>query len=396
MVKEWESLALAAVLAASSMDAEATGNEVNIQHPQEDKIENVEQVLREDSNLAWDEVVAQENEQNSDTSNLSMEELPEVLKEDAQAFNDTMDQLDYIYERQNVATNMVMFCLLNQQSNPVLISQKYGASSEEYEQMRANGNNYIYGDFLEYLAVECDKELAQMLGVPEDKITPANMVMALANMPEIPYEEQEALYNRAKEDGREEAYHNQGYAERYLRYADRDFGNIYEGNQASFHLSMSEARAMGEIIKERYGENAEALIVKAFCQDGELAKKLGYGDEKPSAQELIYYLANAEELPLDVVNGLVTQEDRDNADKIFGVIVENGLQNSCFEFDGDLEDGRKNYFSLVAGKALEISQNTSSTQSLERQTQEEVSNTAVSNTNQNADMMRLTMMSRTR
>ena len=389
MVKKWESLALAAVLSASSMNAEAVDIEANVQHHEDNKIENVGQTLKEDSYLAWEEIVALENEQNSSASNSSVERITEDMREDAQAFNETMGQLDYIYERQNVATNMVASCLVSQQSNPVLISQRYGVDGGENEQMSASDSNYVYGDFLEYLAVECDKELAQMLGVPENQINPDNMVMALANMPKIPYEEQEALYNRAKEDGRAEAYANQSNSESYLRYADRDFGDVYEGNQARFQLSLNEARAMGETIKERYGENAEALIVQAFNQDSELAKKLGYGDEKISAQQLIYCLANAEKLPQEVVDGLVTQEDRDNADKIFDVIVENGLQNSCFKFE---EGVGVNYFPLVADRALEISKTISNTQNLESKTQEETSNAEVSNTNQNTDMMRLALM----
>lgn len=389
MVKNWESLALATVLSASSMNAEAMDIEANVQHHEDNKIENVGQTLKEDSYLAWEEIVALENEQNSSASNSSVEKITEDMREDAQEFNETMGQLDYIYERQNVATNMVASCLVSQQSNPVLISQRYGVDGGENEQMSASDSNYVYGDFLEYLAVECDKELAQMLGVPEDQINPDNMVMALANMPKIPYEEQEALYNRAKEDGRAEAYANQSNNESYLRYADRDFGDVYEGNQARFQLSLNEARAMGETIKERYGENAEALIVQAFNQDSELAKKLGYGDEKISAQQLIYCLANAEKLPQEVVDGLVTQEDRDNADKIFDVIVENGLQNSCFKFE---EGVGVNYFPLVADRALEISKTISNTQNLESKTQEETSNAEVSNTNQNTDMMRLALM----
>lgn len=389
MVKKWESLALATVLSASSMNAEAVDIEANVQHREDNKIENVGQTLKEDSYLAWEEIVALENEQNSSASNSSVERITEDMREDAQAFNETMEQLDYIYERQNVATNMVASCLVSQQSNPVLISQRYGVDGGENEQMSASDSNYVYGDFLEYLAVECDKELAQMLGVPENQINPNNMVMALANMPKIPYEEQEALYNRAKEDGRAEAYANQSNSESYLRYADRDFGDVYEGNQARFQLSLNEARAMGETIKERYGENAEALIVQAFNQDSELAKKLGYGDEKISAQQLIYCLANAEKLPQEVVDGLVTQEDRDNADKIFDVVVENGLQNSCFKFE---EGVGVNYFPLVADRALEISKTISNTQNLESKTQEETSNAEVSNTNQNTDMMRLALM----
>lgn len=389
MVKNWESLALATVLSASSMNAEAMDIEANVQHHEDNKIENVGQTLKEDSYLAWEEIVALENEQNSSASNSSMERITEDMREDAQAFNETMERLDYIYERQNVATNMVASCLVSQQSNPVLISQRYGVDGGENEQMSASDSNYVYGDFLEYLAVECDKELAQMLGVPENQINPDNMIMALANMPKIPYEEQEALYNRAKEDGRAEAYANKSNSESYLRYADRDFGDVYEGNQARFQLSLNEARAMGETIKERYGENAEALIVQAFNQDSELAKKLGYGDEKISAQQLIYCLANAEKLPQEVVDGLVTQEDRDNADKIFDVIVENGLQNSCFKFE---EGVGVNYFPLVADRALEISKTISNTQNLESKTQEETSNAEVSNTNQNTDMMRLALM----
>ena len=69
-----------------------------------------------------------------------------------------------------------------------IISQKYGATPEEYNKMKEEGKYNVYGGFLEYLSLTGDKELAKALGLPEEGVTPEVLNLVLANAPEIPYE----------------------------------------------------------------------------------------------------------------------------------------------------------------------------------------------------------------
>ncbi len=384
MSGKWESLAVAAVLSAS-LNANAMENNNVERDDSPTKIETVSErsdnLISDDMSMAWQVVP-------------SREDLAAEMKGDGEKLNDVMGTLNNVsrvgmhaaramegdpiaigqvtedvleigsaeeelekhkvkgdsYSADECMYYSLLSCMTAQPSNPTRISQKYGATPEEYNKMKEEGKDNLYGGFLEYLSLTGDKELAKALGLPEEGVTPEVLNLVLANAPEIPYEKQEELYNNAKKDGR---YND------YLEYEKVTLGKTakYEKSQYDAGVSGQDAakinfadfdniKDMQNILIERYGENAKGLMFKAFCSDGELAKSFGYKEGEFSPQELLVSLAYRQELPKETVDKMVTPQDNELADKVFDMIVNKEVK--AFSFDSENQKGVSNIQSVIA------------------------------------------------
>ena len=354
MGKKWESLAVAA-LVSSSLSANGVEANNNVVEENGNKIEvvqeNVKDTLKNDSTIAWEYVANLKENLKQDNNEMSKEELAQEMFKDGQDFNkiDSMmtnkideainnnepdekiiglmrtqeklweeefgrvENLPRDNSLEECASASVMKCMATQTTHKYRISQRYVTSDEEYEQGKWN-----YGDFLEYLATKGDKKIVEALGVKEDQMTPENITMALAYGPKIPYEVQEQLYNEAKEDGRYEEYKKNftsigGDKERY---PELSLTEAFPEGGARLSMGIEKMNEFADSIAQRYGENANALLVKAFTGDKELAEKLGFKDEFPDAQQLVYMLACSEPLSKEAQDEMVSPKDREVADKV--------------------------------------------------------------------------------
>ncbi len=338
MSKNWESLAVAVLLSSSSMNAQAVENNNRDDNGNRDRIEvvqdNTRETLREDSAITWEEVRNIAENVASSNENSSREDVAESMREDAQAFNDVSDRLEGNVPLNECAQRAVVECLTQQEGIHDRISQRYGASNDAQQ-----GN--VYGDFLEYLATSGDKQLGRALGLSDDKMTPENITMALAYGPEISREAQEQLFNDARQDGRYEEYRNQVSSMGVMqeRYPELSMaGEMPEGG-ARLSIGLEQSMEMYDKINQKYGENANALIVRAFTADKELAEQFGFRDEKVDAQQLIYMLAEADTLPRDVQDRLVTPKDRENADRVLDFMVNKDKDTKYFSFNQETKKG---------------------------------------------------------
>ncbi|MBE6462718.1 MAG: hypothetical protein E7005_03040 [Alphaproteobacteria bacterium] len=338
MSGKWESMAVAALL-SSTMNAQSAPMENNNQDTENpNRIEVVQEdtrdTLRNDSAMAWEEVQNMANVPPSN-GNSSRESAVESMRADSLTFNEVNSRLNGNVPLNECVERSVTECLVQQEGTHSRISQRYGASNDAYE-----GN--VYGDFLEYLATSGDKKLGRALGLSEDKMTPENITMALAYGPEISREMQEQIFNEARQDGRYEGYRNQTSSmgvmqERYPELSST--GQMPEGG-ARLSIGLEQSKEMCDKINQKYGENANALIVRAFTADKELAESFGFKkDEKVDAQQLIYMLAEAETLPKDVQDKLVTPKDRENADKVLDFMVNKDKDTKYFSFNSETQKG---------------------------------------------------------
>lgn len=338
MSKGWESLAVA-VLVSSSVNAQAIESNNRDNNVNNDKIEVVQEdtrdTLRNDSAMAWEEVRNMAENISLSNGNSSRESAVESMRADSLTFNEVNSRLNGNVPLNECVERSVTECLVQQEGTHSRISQRYGASNDAHE-----GN--VYGDFLEYLATSGDKKLGRALGLSEDKMTPENITMALAYGPEISREMQEQIFNEARQDGRYEGYRNQTSSmgvmqERYPELSST--GQMPEGG-ARLSIGLEQSKEMCDKINQKYGENANALIVRAFTVDKELAESFGFKkDEKVDAQQLIYMLAEAETLPKDVQDKLVTPKDRENADKVLDFMVNKDKDTKYFSFNSETQKG---------------------------------------------------------
>lgn len=338
MSGKWESMAVAALL-SSTMNAQSAPMENNNQDTENpNRIEVVQEdtrdTLRNDSAMAWEEVRNMANVSPSN-GNSSRESAVESMRADSQTFNEVNSRLNGNVPLNECVERSVTECLVQQEGTHSRISQRYGASNDAHE-----GN--VYGDFLEYLATSGDKKLGRALGLSEDKMTPENITMALAYGPEISREMQEQIFNEARQDGRYEGYRNQTSSMGVMqeRYPELSLtGQMPEGG-ARLSIGLEQSKEMCDKINQKYGENANALIVRAFTADKELAESFGFKkDEKVDAQQLIYMLAEAETLPKDVQDKLVTPKDRENADKVLDFMVNKDKDTKYFRFNSETQKG---------------------------------------------------------
>ena len=384
MSGKWESLAVAAVLSAS-LNANAMENNNIERDDSPTKIETVSEhsdnLISDDMSMAWQVVpsredLAREMKGDGEKLNDAMETLSDVARvgmhaaramegdpiaigqvtEDVLEIGSAEEELQKLkikgdsYSADECMYLSLLNCMATQQSNPTRISQKYGATPEEYNKMKEEGKYNVYGGFLEYLSLTGDKELAKALGLPEEGVTPEVLNLVLANAPEIPYEKQEELYNKAKEDGR---------LNDYLEYGKVTFSKTaqYEKSQNEAGVSGQDAakinfadfdniKDMQNMLIERYGENAKGLMLKAFCSDGELAKSFGYKEGEFSPQELLVSLAYRQELPKETVDKMVTPQDNELADKVFDMIVNKEVK--AFTFDSENQKSESNIQSVIA------------------------------------------------
>ena len=384
MSGKWESLAVAAVLSAS-LNANAMENNNIERDDSPTKIETVSEysdnLISDDMSMAWQVVPSREDlarDMKSDGEKLNdaMETLSDVARvgmhaaramegdpiaigqvtEDVLEIGSVEEELEKhkvkgdSYSADECMYLSLLNCMATQQSNPTRISQKYGATREEYNKMKEEGKDNLYGGFLEYLSLTGDKELAKALGLPEEGVTPEVLNLVLANAPEIPYEKQEELYNKAKEDGR---------LNDYLEYGKVTFSKTakYEKSQYEAGVSWQDAakinfadfdniKDMQNILIARYGENAKGLMLRAFASDGELAKSFGYKEGEFSPQELLVSLAYRQELPKETVDKMVTPQDNELADKVFDMIVNKEVK--AFTFDSENQKSVSNIQSVIA------------------------------------------------
>ena len=384
MSGKWESLAVAAVLSAS-LNANAMENNNIERDDSPTKIETVSEhsdnLISDDMSMAWQVVpsredLAREMKGDGEKLNDAMETLSDVARvgmhaaramegdpiaigqvtEDVLEIGSAEEELQKLkikgdsYSADECMYLSLLNCMATQQSNPTRISQKYGATPEEYNKMKEEGKYNVYGGFLEYLSLTGDKELAKALGLPEEGVTPEVLNLVLANAPEIPYEKQEELYNKAKEDGR---------LNDYLEYGKVTFSKTaqYEKSQNEAGVSGQDAakinfadfdniKDMQNMLIERYGENAKGLMLKAFCSDGELAKSFGYKEGEFSPQELLVSLAYRQELPKETVDKMVTPQDNELADKVFDMIVNKEVK--AFTFDSENQKSESNIQGVIA------------------------------------------------
>ena len=336
MSKGWESMAVA-VLVSSSVNAQAIESNNRDNNVNNVKIEVVREdtrnTLRNDSAMAWEEVRNMVNVPPSN-GNSSRESAVESMRADSQTFNEVNSRLNGNVPLNECVERSVTECLVQQEGTHSRISQRYGASNDAHE-----GN--VYGDFLEYLATSGDKQLGRALGLSDDKMTPENITMALAYGPEISREAQEQLFNDARQDGRYEEYRNQVSSMGVMqeRYPELSMaGEMPEGG-ARLSIGLEQSMEMYDKINQKYGENANALIVRAFTADKELAEQFGFRDEKVDAQQLIYMLAEADTLPRDVQDRLVTPKDRENADRVLDFMVNKDKDTKYFSFNQETKKG---------------------------------------------------------
>ena len=316
--------------------------------------DNVREELKNDSAIAWETVARVTQQLNDSSENSSREDTAQEMREDAQKNTAYINRFNAVEEQSNLsmdecAANAVFECMAQQTTHKMRISQRYGATEEEYEKMQAEGKNYVYGDFLEYLATSGDKKLGKALGIPEEEMTPENITMALAYGPKIPYEKQEQLYNEAQQDGRLKAYNENvrsigGDIERWSNLSMTEAS--LEGS-ANYGLGIEKIRELSDSISQRYGENANALLVKAFTGDKELAEKMGFKDEKPDAQQLVYMLACAEPLSKEDQNKLVTEQDRVVADKVLDHMVNKDSKTDYFTLNYNEQKSENSVQSVV-------------------------------------------------
>ena len=206
MSGKWESLAVAAVLSAS-LNANAMENNNIERDDSPTKIETVSEysdnLISDDMSMAWQVVPSREDlarDMKSDGEKLNdaMETLSDVARvgmhaaramegdpiaigqvtEDVLEIGSVEEELEKhkvkgdSYSADECMYLSLLNCMATQQSNPTRISQKYGATREEYNKMKEEGKDNVYGGFLEYLSLTGDKELAKALGLPEEGVTP--------------------------------------------------------------------------------------------------------------------------------------------------------------------------------------------------------------------------------
>ena len=388
MSGKWESLAVAAILSTSLNANAMEENEVQ-RDENPTKIENITEnsssIIAEDMSEAWQVAPSKEG-------------LISELKEDVMMFNQVMDTLETVAREgmlvaramegdpvamTQIAEDVIAYttddnvieepdqtnffseeqcmyyslveCMVKQSSNPEYISQKYGATPEEFAQMQEEGKDNIFGTFLEYLSVVGDKELANALGVPEEGLTPKILNAVLASAPELPYEKQEEIYNNAMNDGRVDEFNDamrSGLA--YSPYKEsnimaKEAGLIEPSGPDGATVSLGNFEDVKEInntLVERYGENAKGLILKAFTCDNELAESFGYKEGEATPQALICMLTYSKELPKETVEKMVTPQDNELADKVFNTIVNE--ENKGFDFDSNTQKSVSNIPSIIA------------------------------------------------
>lgn len=403
MAKYWESIALAAVLSASSINASAADENVTSQDASDNSVEYTQDVrdeMKDDSTLAWEEL-NRLDEGDLSEGEYSKEELALQMLLDARKFKDDMlaleladvEQSNEVDSPEKTAENLVMSCMVSGQSEQRVIAHRYGCTPEEYEALRAEGKFYVYGDFLEHLAVNGDKELGAMLGVDADHMTPQVITMALALAPKIPYEKQEELYNRAMEDGRYDEYVKNGVAS-YRRYAENDLTAVIPENGARVHIGLADSQEMARIIKERYGSEAEVLIVDAMLGNEQLAQQFGYSDQdKPDHRQMIYNLAYGEKLPQEMIDSIATPERKEEVGVILNYVAENRLAFDCFEYDAEAEVSKSN-LDIVAHGALKEKEVKDKIASLKEKVQEQCVVTEAKENQQEGDVSRTTQVKR--
>lgn len=382
-------LSVAAVMAGSPASAEAQENVVSA-NENGNKIEYVQDNLRDelknDSTVAWETVVSSAQQLKEPSKDSSRDDTAQEMREDGKKFNKTDSIINKIEEAiinnepkekidslanayndamkqdydktmatpknlsmEECASNAVLECMSQQTSHKKRISQRYGVSDEEYEKMQAEGKDNVYGDFLEHLATSGDKKLGKALGISEEKMTPENITMALAYGPKIPYEKQEQLYKEALEDGRVDEYrkNSRSIAGNRERYPELSMDGEQPKDAARLHIGAEKSQELADKITERYGENANALLVKAFTCDKELAEKMGFKDEKPDAQQLVYMLANAEPLSKEDQNKMVTEQDRVVADKVLDHMGNKNHKEEYFTLNYKEQKGENSVQSVV-------------------------------------------------
>ncbi len=386
-------LSVAAVMAGSPASAEAQENVTN-NNENGNKIEYVQDNLRDelknDSTVAWETVAGNVQQLKEPSKDSSRDDTAQEMRKDGVDFsradsifndysnkirnaiqnNEPDEKIDSLYDaydkaldqeldrRMKLPKNMspeecaseaVYKCMTQQTSHKVRIFQQYDVSEAEYEKMQAEGKIYLYGDFLEYLATSGDKKLGKALGISEEEMTPENITMALAYGPKIPYEKQEQLYKEALEDGRVERYkeNSRSIAGNRERYPELSIEGEQPKDAARLHIDIEKSQEFADKIIERYGENANALLIKAFTCDKELAEKMGFKDEKPDAQQLVYMLANAEPLSKEDQNKMVTEQDRVVADKVLDHMENKNHKEEYFTLNYKEQKGENSVQSVV-------------------------------------------------
>ena len=290
--------------------------------------DNLRDELKNDSAIAWETVASVTQQLNDSSENSSREDTAQEMRDDANEMarylvgNSAENEHN---DKTEKARSAVFSCMAKQQTHSGRISQRYGATEEEFQKMQADGKNNVYGDFLEYLATSGDKKLGKILGVSEDQMTPEGITMALAYGPKIPYEVQEQIYKDAKEDGRFEEYKKNcsSVGGNVKRYPELSLNGVFSEGAARLYVGGEKSLEFADKIAERYGENANALLVKAFAGDKELAEKMGFKGEKPDAQQLVYMLAYAKPLSEEVQNKMITEQDRAIADNVLAYMANN-------------------------------------------------------------------------
>ena len=388
MSKKWESLAIAALVSSS---LNANGVEANSDKIEENgnKIElvqeNVRDTLKNDSIIAWEQVLGLREGNGEENTQSSREDVAQEMFKDGQEYNKTdsminecknkikqaieqgaslneidslenanfqaMESLTGNNSLKECASIAIFQCMATQTTHPKRISLRYGGDGKDYEQMLQERDDMVnvHADFLEYLATTGDKKLAEVFGVAEDKMLPEELTMALAYGPKIPYEVQEQLYNEAKKDGRLEEYKENcsSMGGQRERYPELDVMQAFPDGGARMSMGIEKMYEFADSISDRYGKNANALLIKAFTSDKELAENLGFEDEKPDAQQLVYMLAKGKPLSLEVQNELVSEKDRANADKVLDFMVNKNRKEGYFTMNYDEQKSENKVQSVV-------------------------------------------------
>lgn len=324
--------------------------------------DNLRDTLKSDSIIAWETLANNEQQLNTPPKDSSREDTTQELLKDSINFNNTSSIINKIKETkinnvpqktsdsnnlsiEECASNAILACMSQQTTHKRRIAQRYGTDDIAQQE----GNNNVYGDFLEYLATSGDKKLGKALGIPDEEMTPENITMALAYAPKIPYEIQETLYKEALDDGRVDKYDENS---RYIavnneRYSELSITDEMPKDAARLSIGIEKSNEFADRIRDRYGENANALLIKAFTGDKELAEKLGFKDEKPDAQQLVYMLACAEPISKEDQNKMITEQDRIAADNILDYISNKNHKTDYFTLNTKEQKAENSVQSVV-------------------------------------------------